>query len=330
MSGTENRATGVSRDLLRQPLVSIVIPTYNQAEYLEEAIESVLRQKYPNIEIIVLNDGSTDETEGLLTKYQDVPGVDWETQSNMGQARTLNKGWLRSKGEYLGYLSSDDVLYEGCIEKLVNVLEGDKSCVCAYPDSCLIDKSSRVIKENVCREFSLEELVVRQECYIGPGALFRRDAFAVVGGWNGDLKLAPDREFWMRLAMRGTFIFHKETLAGYRLHKASISYKSVSERESREYLDVLNSYFCGEHVPESVVNRRDEAYGYANFLIARNCFRSGSYRTGMRYYREACAFHPPLCGMRTKAILLRTIVSKPIRGIVATVVDVICGKKKGR
>ena len=99
------------------PLVSIVTPTYNQAEYLAETIESVLAQDYPNIEYIVLDDGSTDSTPEVLNRYSG--RVRWERHDNMGQARTLNKGWAMSRGEFIGYLSSDDLLLPDAISKLV-------------------------------------------------------------------------------------------------------------------------------------------------------------------------------------------------------------------
>src|SRR5207247_391526 len=93
------------------PLVSIVTPAYNQAEYLAETIESVLAQDYPNLEYIVLDDGSTDHTREVLKKYDGK--LRWESHKNMGQARTLNEGWRKANGVYIGYLSSDDILYPG-------------------------------------------------------------------------------------------------------------------------------------------------------------------------------------------------------------------------
>lgn len=301
------------------PLVTIVTPTYNQAGYLAETIESVLAQDYPNIEYIVLNDGSTDNTEEVLHRYDG--RLKWETQANMGQSKTLNKGWGMAAGKYLGYLSSDDVLYPSAVSELVKSLENDSGIVCAYPDSNLIDEKSTVVKEKVCRDFDLEELIVCQECYIGPGAIFRSDAYREVGGWKTYLKLAPDREFWMRLACHGKFHFERKVLAGYRVHRDSISYKNLSEEVAREYIRVLDEYFSNDNVPTTVESRKSEAYGRAKFIVARNLFRSSSFRRGVKVYQEACNDYPPLKKPKYILQLIKNIVGKPLR--------VAWGKLKG-
>lgn len=294
-----------------QPLVTIVTPTFNQAQYVAETIESVLTQTYPNIEYIVLDDGSTDDTKRVLEPYKDRAHI--ESQTNMGQARTLNKGWAAARGTYLAYLSSDDILYPDAIARLVQALEDDPTRVCAFPDCDLIDQTSSVIKRNVCRPFDLADLVIRQECYIGPGAVFRRDAFEQAGGWKPELRLAPDREFWIRLARYGSFHFVPETLAGYRMHPRSISYSDVSEQTSMEYLHVLDSYFATPDVPAEIAARKDEAYGHALFVLARNAFRSGRLSRGNHFYRQACERHPPLRAAGYKLRLVRNVVSKPAR-----------------
>lgn len=293
------------------PLVSIVTPAYNQAEFLVETIESVLAQDYPNIEYIVLNDGSTDNTEEVLLRYEG--RLKWETQKNMGQSKTLNKGWSISSGKYLGYLSSDDVLYPTAISDLVKILENDSEIVCVYPDSNLIDEKSIVVKERVCKGFDLEELIVCQECHIGPGAIFRSSIYRHVGGWKTHLKLAPDREFWMRLACHGEFHFKSKVLAGYRIHSNSISYKDVSEEISREYIEVLDDYFSGDSFSEKISCRKSEAYGRAKFIVARNSFRSGNIYRGIKIYSEACSDYPQLRSPKYILQLVKNVIGKPLR-----------------
>ncbi|SOZ13910.1 Glycosyl transferase [Cupriavidus taiwanensis] len=293
------------------PLVSIVTPTFNQAKYIAETVESVLAQDYKNIEYIILDDGSTDDTQRVLEPYRARATI--EAQANMGQARTLNKGWQMAKGTYLAYLSSDDILYPRAISKLVQALEADPSRVCVFPDCELIDEHSNVIKRDLCRPFHLSDLVVEQECYIGPGALFRRSAFEKAGGWLPELKLAPDREFWIRLAKFGSFHFLRETLAGYRMHPHSISYKDVSEVTAMEYIRVLDTYFADPEVPSDILARREEAYGHAYLILARNAFRSGNYSRGAYFYRLACDRHSPLRAPRYKLRLVKHVASKPAR-----------------
>jgi glycosyltransferase involved in cell wall biosynthesis len=304
------------------PLVSIVTPTYNQAKFIRETMDSVFRQNYPEIEYIVLDDGSTDGTVDIIRNEKRLDVA--QSQSNMGQSRTLNKGWAIAQGKYIGYLSSDDIFYPDAISKLVAILEEDSGIVCVYPDSDLIDIESNVIKKNICRDFDLEDLIVRQECYIGPGALFRRDAFQTIGGWDPDLKLAPDREFWIRLSSCGRIVFCKETLAGYRMHPQSISYRDVSEEISREYIRVLDKYFNGELGVKlsAIVKRRDEAYAHATLIIARNCLRAWKFSRGIELYCQACYLYPPLKSIKIKYKLLRNVASKPIRALWAKMYSV--------
>lgn len=126
-------------------LVSIVTPAFNQAKYLVETIESVLAQDYPNIEYIVLNDGSTDNTEEILRRYEGF--LKWETQKNMGQSKTLNKGWSISSGKYLGYLSSDDILYPNAVSELVEVLERLPEIGVSYCDFDIINEHGTHVKK---------------------------------------------------------------------------------------------------------------------------------------------------------------------------------------
>lgn len=296
------------------PLVSIVTPTYNQADYLAETIDSVLAQTYPAIEYIVVDDGSTDGTRDVLAAYG--ARLSWSSQPNAGQVRTLNAAWERCTGRYLTYLSSDDLLHPEAIARLVQHLERNPKAACVFPDADLIDSTSNVVRRKVCRPFDLEALIVEQECHIGPGALWRQSAHEAVGGWRPDLRLAPDREFWMRLARVGRIDFLPDVLAGYRLHPQSISYKVVSEAASMEYIRVLDDYYAAGAGP-GIAERRDEAYGRAHLLIARNCYRGRDFAAGNRHYAEARRLHPPLGGLSYRMQIARTVISKPIRATLA-------------
>ena len=126
-----------------QPKVSLVIPAYNHAAYLAEAIDGILAQDYPNVELIVLNDGSTDETEHVLRQYP-ADRFYWETQPNMGQSATLNKGWRLAHGEILGYLSADDKLRPTAVSRSVECLTRNLHVAATYCDYELISSTSQV------------------------------------------------------------------------------------------------------------------------------------------------------------------------------------------
>ena len=298
-----------------QPLVSIVTPTYNREKYILETVDSMLAQTYQNIEYIVVDDGSTDNTLNVLEKYKGKIKV--ESHTNVGQVRTLNRAWQSCHGKYIGYLSSDDLLYPNAIAELVAQIEKDASIVCVFPDSELIDEFSQVVKKNVCRPFDLSETLITQECYIGPGAIFRKDAFDQVGGWREDLRLAPDREFWIRLCSLGRIDMCQSVLAGYRTHPDSGVVKEVTEEVGQEYLRVLDDYFKGPNIPPEILMRKNESYGYAYLLLARNSFRAGNFSRGFQLYSTACKRHAPLKGVEFKLRLIRNVISRPIRRVLS-------------
>lgn len=156
-------------------LVSIVIPTYNHSAYLGQAIDSVLNQDYQNIELIVLDDGSTDDTRAILERYSNC--FFWETQKNMGQSATLNKGWSMSKGDILAYLSADDLLMPNAVSRSVDCLLGNPDAVLSYCDFDLIDPESRIVRRVNAPEYSFIEMVTKFICAPSAGAFFWRGAF---------------------------------------------------------------------------------------------------------------------------------------------------------
>jgi len=295
------------------PLITLVTPTFNQAGYLAQTIDSVLAQTDVDLEYIVIDDGSSDETSWVLERYSG--RVRAIRQDNMGQARTLNRGWSMARGRHLGYLSSDDVLRPGALARVAAALEANPGVVCAFPDSDLIDAAARVVRRRVCRPFDLQTVVVSQECHIGPGALFRREAFEAVGGWRPELRLGPDRDFWIRIARLGSFHFVDEALALYRTHPGSASFRAASEQASREFLTVLDDFFATAEVPQPILRRRDEAYAQATMICARNALWRGEWHLGLKLYREACALHPPLRKAGSRFRLLRQGLSKPVKMI---------------
>lgn len=297
----------------KSPLVSIITPVYNMESYVAEAVDSILSQNYKNIEYIVINDGSSDSTYQILKKYD--KKIKLINQNNIGAVATLNKGWSLSNGKYLSYLSADDILSPQAISTMVNILESNKNIMCAYPNSDLIDKHSKVIKKNVCKETNLSDLVIKQECYIGPGAVFRADYYRKIGSWDQSFTLAPDRDFWIKLLKYGSFYMHPDSMAQYRMHGGSYSVKELSELKSREYINFLDKYFSNIDIPVEIEKRKNEAYGFATLIIARNRLKDFDFRRGVELYKEACEIYPTLKGLKYKILLARSTIARPLRSL---------------
>ena len=289
------------------PLVSIVIPAYNYAHYLDEAIKSVLDQDYPNVELIVLDDGSIDHTREVLEKYGG--RFYWETQDNMGQANTLNKGWRMCKGEILGHLSADDVLLPNAAGTSVRYFLANPDAVLTYCDYYLIDSSSSVIRRVSAPEFSYKEMVTKLICPPGPGAFFLRGAYEATGGWDASLRQVLDYDYWTRLGLRGRFVKIPEALASFRVHEESQTFAVADEEKSEEYPRVISDYYRRGDVPSDVRAAKNEALSNAYIFAARSHLRSRRYAKGLARLLEGLSLYPRNLSPRTARLIAHGLLN---------------------
>ncbi len=271
-------------------LVSIVIPTYNHSAYLGQAIDSVLNQDYQNIELIVLDDGSTDDTRAILERYKNC--FFWETQKNMGQSATLNKGWSMSKGDILAYLSADDLLMPNAVSRSVDCLLGNPDAVLSYCDFDLIDPESRIVRRVNAPEYSFIEMVTKFICAPSAGAFFWRGAFFKTGGWNPNIHRFPDYDCWLRLGLHGRFVHIHESLAAFRVHEGSQSFSETPEERAAEAIKVITDFYCRPDIPDDVLVVKSQAIGNAHLLVAQLHLRAGRYLSAFREMAVAARFSP--------------------------------------
>lgn len=272
------------------PLVSIVVPSYNHASYLREAIDSVLAQDYRRIELIVIDDGSTDDSPEILHSYGS--RFHWEVRANQGQVVTLNRGWLMSRGDILAYLSADDVLLPGAVTASVRALEDNPDAVLAYCDFNLIDPRSAVVRRVRAPDFDYREMVTEMTCPPGPGAFFRRSAFEKAGTWHTGFRQMLDYEYWLRLGLHGRFVRVPRVLAAYRVHPGSQSFAATTQIRPEEPVKIIEAYFEGPLVPQDLRDARTHAVSTAYLHSAHLHFRIGNYRQGFAALRHGAALYP--------------------------------------
>ena len=222
------------------PKVSIYMAAYNVETYIQEAIESVLQQSYTDLELCIVNDGSTDNTLQILEhNYANNPRVRWISQKNQGIATTFNNAIKMCRGMYLGQLDSDDILLRrDAIEICVNQLDRHNIGF-VYSKSKVIDKQGNFIKEAYhYLYFSREKLV--SNMIVHHFRIFRKSDFARTSGYNPNLINAVDYEFFMRLSEVCNFKHINVFLYGYRWHgeNTSIIYK---EKQIKNHKLVINS-----------------------------------------------------------------------------------------
>jgi hypothetical protein len=203
------------------PSVSIVVATHNRASLLGLALDSALDQDYPNLEVLVMDDGSTDETRDVLAGYaRRLPPERFrcESHDNMGQARTLNRGYELARGELLGYLSDDDVVAPGLVSALVRALAERPDASAAYPAYRLIDAQGQVVDTWLPLRYSPTRALCHHDTIIGPGGLARRAALEASHGWDPRYRWMGDLIMWMGVARWGPVLRVAEPLASWRKH----------------------------------------------------------------------------------------------------------------
>lgn len=269
------------------PLVTIITPTFNQAEFIVDTVESVLNQTYQYIEYLVIDDGSTDQTSKLMSAYDQ--RLRYIQQDNVGQAATLNRGWHLSTGQIIGYLSSDDCLKPTAVEELVKALLDSSETVLVYPDFDLIDASGRVFRLVQTEEFSFDRLQVDLVCQPGPGALFKKVVFDEIGGWNEGLRQVPDFEYWLRASQTGKFKRVAKSLAYYRVHEDSGAFRPVSIDRSNEIIEVIRSHW---NASQKNQQKKQNALSNAHLIAAKSHLQSGRLRMGVANWIRALKFQP--------------------------------------
>ena len=267
------------------PLVSLVIPAYNHADYLSEAVRSVLAQDYPLLELIVIDDGSTDNTTEVLSELG--AGFYWESQNNMGQSRTLTRGWSLAKGDILGYLSADDVLEPGAVRTSVAVLMAMPDVVATYSDFNLIDPQSRRVRRVTLPEYSYDHMLAQVSCPIGPGAFFLRSAYLQSGPWNPNYRQMPDYDFWLRLGLHGRFVHLPLVLAGFRVHEGSQTYSMTSPERAAEPVLIVAGVLNESAARNLDSGLKERALASANLVSAQLHLRAGRFSSAFLCIRQA-------------------------------------------
>lgn len=215
------------------PAVSIVVATHNRARLLKLAVDSALAQRYENLEVLVMDDGSTDQTRDLLADYERRNPPErfrFETHANMGQARTLNRGYELARGELLAYLSDDDLLAPKLVPTLVRALSRQPDAAAAYPGYRLIDPEGSIVDTWMPLRYTRATALSHHDTIIGPGGLARRTALEASGAWDPTYRWMGDLIMWMGVAGTGPVLRVEKTLASWRKHPESATTTIGAER----------------------------------------------------------------------------------------------------
>lgn len=228
------------------PLVTIVTPSFNQGRFIRATIESVLTQDYPNIEYIVMDGGSTDETAQVVSEYGS--RLRFVSEPDRGQTHAINKGFQQARGPVVAYLNSDDTLLPGAVAKAVAALEAHPGAGAIYGDGYQIDEAGAVRQRFPFTEpFNLWKLTYLLDYVLQQTVFFRRECVEQLGWLNESLHFGMDWDILVRLGKRYGLVYVPELLGCLREYETAKSFAG-GERRFRELAGLLRAQ-TGERFP---------------------------------------------------------------------------------
>jgi glycosyltransferase involved in cell wall biosynthesis len=266
------------------PRISIVTPSYNQAQFIEETIRSVLLQGYPNLEYIIIDGGSDDGSVEIIRKYEPWLAY-WVSEKDRGQSHAINKGFERATGKIIAWLNSDDVYEPGALENAATHLKGRPDVGLVYSNCNIIDQDSRVVRHRSVGNYDPNDLLLHY-FVMQPSTFIRREAYEHIGGLKTDLDYAMDYDLWLRIGRHYSFARIERTWANFRRMSGT---KSVSQPECffPEIFQILDAFFSDSMSEDSILKLKKRAYGRA-YWRAGVVFRLvGKPEVSNRYLTEA-------------------------------------------
>jgi len=263
------------------PQVSVIIPTYNSAQYLKQAVDSVLAQTYRDFEILVVDDGSTDDTENLMKGYG--APVRYIRQSNGGVAKARNRGIEESRGEYVAFLDADDTWLPNKLARQMTALRESPQYHVSYSAFILVGPDLKPLSTSYSKRCGtvLEDLLLRGNvvgsiCTI----VCERSLLSITGGFDPTLSQCADWDLSVRLAALSDFLYIDEPLVTYRQHGTNMSHNvPLLEKDS---IRVLEKGYEMNELPQYLRAKRAKAFARNYMVLAGSYYQARNYRDFLR------------------------------------------------
>lgn len=226
------------------PRISIITPSFNQANFIEKTIRSVLDQKYPNLEYIVMDGESTDGTIEILKKWG--KKIIWYSRKDNGQSDAINKGIKLATGEIIGYLNSDDLLLKNSLFRIFQAFK-DKNVNWVTGNCKIINEKDREVRSYITayKKFLLKFINKNFLLVINPisqpGSFWRREVTDKIGQFNKEEHLCMDYDYWLRMINFYKLTYIKDNLSAFRVHESSKSSRRLVDH-FRDELSVAKKY----------------------------------------------------------------------------------------
>jgi len=278
------------------PKVSVIIATYNMANYLPEAIESVLNQTYKDFEIIVVDDGSTDNTKEIVKKYIDQlrNNIRYIYQENKGVVFARNTAIMDARGEFIAFLDADDKYYANRFEEEIKVIEKHPGIGLVHADDTAMTENGKCINtprrnKKYLSGYIFKNLYIRKANISLPTVLVKKECFEKVGLFDEHLSRlgCEDREAWLRIAREYRIEYIGKSLAYYRRNSEGMSNNVEKMRKARYY--VVEKFFSQGYVSKSL---RRIALGRILRESGDELLKASKYQESRKEYLRSLVYWP--------------------------------------
>lgn len=250
------------------PQISVIIPTYNRAAYLPDAIESVLAQTFRDVEIVVVDDGSTDDTQATLRAWVNAGQIRYFYQENSGVSAARNRGIALAQGDYIAFLDSDDLFDPQKLEKQVALLDADPEIGLVHNSFRRVDMAGTLLAERDTSKFDgmvYPEMLLNWSVLIPPSCvMLRAAALTETGGFDETMRWGEDIDLWRRVARHYHFAAIADTLTIMRLHAENTSGAKADPRAIADFERYLQKALDDDSALSPKFRRRAWAKLYSN------------------------------------------------------------------
>jgi glycosyltransferase involved in cell wall biosynthesis len=291
--------------------VSVIIPTYNRANLLPESVKSVLTQTYRDFEVIIVDDGSTDNTREVARGFPSP--VKYIYQENHGVSSAFNRGIEAASGEYVAIFADDDIMLENALEKTINFLEKHPEAGFCHGQNYTIDENGNSLRLRTTRgpgktfvrdgKEEIAQLLFRDTIQAST-VVVRRACFGEVGLFNADLRGGEDWDMWIRLARKYAVGYLAEPLVKVRVHTSNLQGRADLDSLKKTYIARLDSVFNDAELGPRYARLRRKAYFGLYCNCAKLAAEKGDRLTGTGYLIKALITCPELLFQRDGVSLL--------------------------